>query len=75
MRKSRLSKAKLDRPIEHFLACTTARYAAVLIGVNSRMAAYYFHRLREIICYQLEQEADRFVGGEIEVDESYFGVR
>jgi len=37
--------------------------------------AYYFHRLREIICYRLELEADHVVGGEIEVDESYFGGR
>jgi transposase len=73
MRKSRLSKAKQDRLIEHFVACTTARCAASLVGVNRKTAAYYFHRLREIMAYHLEQEADRIVGGEIEVDESYFG--
>jgi len=43
--------------------------------VNRKTAAYYFHRLREIIAYPLEQEADLVVGGEIEVDESYFGGR
>ena len=75
MRKSRLSKAKQDRLIEHFVACTTARCAAALVGVNRKTAAYYFHRLREIIAYHLEQEADLVVGGEIEVDESYFGGR
>ena len=75
MRKSRLSKAKQDRLIEHFVACTTARCAAALVGVNRKTAAYYFHRLREIIAYPLEQEADLVVGGEIEVDESYFGGR
>ncbi len=44
MRKSRLSQVKQDRLIEHFVACTTARCAASLIGVNRKTAAYYFHR-------------------------------
>ena len=73
MRKSRLSKSKQDRLLEHFVAGTTARCAASLVGVNRNTAAYYFHRLREIITYHLEQEADAVFGGEIEVDESYFG--
>ena len=73
MRKSRLSKSKQDRLAEHFVAGTTARCAAALIGVNSKTAVYYFHRLREIVAYQLEQEVDTVFSGEIEVDESYFG--
>ena len=73
MRNSRLSKSKQDRLLEHFVAGTTARCAASLVGVNRNTAAYYFHRLREIITYHLEQEADAVFGGEIEVDESYFG--
>ena len=35
--------------------------------------AYYFLRLREIIAYELEAESEAMFGGEIEVDESYFG--
>ena len=73
MRKSRLSTAKQDRLIEHFVAGTTARTAAVLVGVNKTTAAYYFHRLRELICKAVE-DATPF-SGEIEVDESYFGGR
>ena len=75
MRKSRLSDTKQARLTEHFVAGTTARCAAALVGVNRKTSAYYFHRLREIICYHLELEADHVVGGEIEVDESYFGGR
>ena len=75
MRKSRLSPAKQARLMEHFVAGTTARCAAALVGVNRKTAAYYFHRLRAIICYHQELEADGVVGGEIEVDESYFGGR
>ncbi len=73
MRKSRLSSAKQSKLIEHFVAGTTARCAADLIGVNRNTAAYYFQRLREIIVYQLEQESHEVFAGEIEVDESYFG--
>jgi len=53
MRKSRLSPYKQRRLVEHFVAGTTARCAANLCGVNRKSAAYYFHRLREIIAYEL----------------------
>ena len=75
MRKSRLSKTKRDRLIGYFVAGTTARCAAALVGTNRKTAIYYFHRLREIIVYDLEQEAGAVFGGEIEVDGSYFGGR
>ncbi len=71
MRKSRLSKAKQDRLIEHFVAGTTARTASVIVGVNKNTASYYFHRLREVISKAVEDETP--FSGEIEVDESYFG--
>jgi len=61
--------------IEHFVAGTTARTAADLVGVNRKTAAYYFHRLRVIISQHLEAETDEYLSGEIEVDESYFGGR
>ena len=71
MRKSRLSREKQHRLIEHFVAGTTARCSANLIGVNFKTAAYYFHRLREIIALEIENES--LLSGEFEVDESYFG--
>ena len=73
MRKSRLSEAKQRKLREHFVAGTTARTAAELVGVNKTTAAYYYHRLREII-YHAIADATPFTG-EIEVDESYFGGR
>ena len=73
MRKSRLSKVKQERLLEYFVAGVTARCAASLIGVNPKTAAYYFQRLREIISHQVELESQEIIGGEIEVDESYFG--
>jgi len=71
MRKSRLSWYKQSRLIELFVAGSTARTSAQLVGVNKTTAAYYFHRLRELIYCHAENEG--LLEGEIEVDESYFG--
>jgi transposase len=73
MRKSRLSKVIQRWLVEHFVAGTTARCAAEIIGVNRNTATYYYQRLREIISQQLELESEEVFNGEIEVDESYFG--
>jgi len=59
--------------MEHFVAGTSARCAADLVGVNRKTAIYYYHRLREIIAYKLSLERHEIWDGEIEVDESYFG--
>ena len=56
MRKSRLSKGKQVRLIEHFVAGATARTTAALAGVNKNTAAYYFQRLREVIYQATEDE-------------------
>lgn len=71
MRKSKLSWYKQSRLIELFIAGSTARTAASLVGVNKTTANYYFHRLRLLI-YENSQEP-RLLEGEIEIDESYFG--
>ncbi len=73
MRKSRLSQSKQQRFIELFISGSTARTAATLVDVNRNTAAYYFHRLRQLI-YQAAEDETLF-SGEIEVDESYFGAR
>jgi transposase len=71
MRKSRLSPAIQDRLIEFFVSGATARTAAALVGVHRNTAAFYYHRLRQLICQAVEDSTPFF--GEIEVDESYFG--
>jgi len=71
MRKSRINKTKQMKLREHFIAGTTVRTAARLVRVNKSKAAYYYHRLRELI-YQTVADTAPFAG-EIEVDESYFG--
>ena len=71
MRKSQSSKTKQDCLIEYFVAGSIARCAADLVRVNRKTTIYYFHRLRKIIAYHLEQEADTVFSGEIEFSESY----
>ncbi len=73
MRKSRLSRSQQEHLVEHSVAGTTARTAAELAAVNKTTAAYYFHRLRQLI-YQATEDTTPF-SGEVEVDESYFGGR
>ena len=73
MRKSRLSEEKQSRLLEHFVSGSTARCAAALVNINPKTAAYYFHRLREIIALEIQNEV--LLSGEFEVDESYFGGR
>ena len=73
MRKSRIGVYKQDRLIEHFVSGSTARTTAALVGVNKTTAEYFFHRLREIIVFEIEYESHEVFDGEIEFDESYFG--
>ena len=72
-RRSRLSKAKRDRLVEHFVAGTTAGAAAELVGVHRNTAASFYTRIRTVITEETQKVSS--VCGEIEVDESYFGGR
>ena len=72
-RRSRLPRRTQLRLIEHFVAGTTARTAADLVGVNKNTAALYFHKLRETTAERIADESP--FGGEVEIDESYFGGR
>jgi transposase len=67
----RLTEKQQDRLAQFFVAGVTARSAADLLGLNHKTGAFFYHRLREIIADQLAESAP--FGGEIELDESYFG--
>jgi transposase len=69
-RKSRLSPRKQNRLLEHFVAGTTARAAAEIIGVQPNTAIRFYMRLRFLIASQLPSYE---LNGEVEADESYFG--
>lgn len=69
---SRLSGAHTRRLLEHFVAGTTARTAAELVGVNRNTATHFYHRLRKLIAARLQRAGPLSAGGEVEVDEVYF---
>jgi transposase len=72
-RRSRLRASIQIELIKYFCAGVTARSAAELTGINRNSAILFFHKLREVIFEQLALETPELLGGEIEVDESYFG--
>ena len=71
-RKSKLSTQTILKLIEHFVAGTSARSAAVFCAVGRESATKWYHRFRIIIASHLEKDTVVF-DGEVEVDESYFG--
>ncbi len=72
-RRSRLPANIQQELVKHFVAGTTARAAAQLVRVNRHTATLFFRKLREVIAVRLAAETPELLGGEIEVDESYFG--
>ena len=56
--------------MEHFVAGSTARAAAEIVGVQANTAARFFMRLRQLIAGKLPSYQ---LCGEVEADESYFG--
>ena len=54
-RRRRLSHRTQGRLIEHFVAGTTARAAAQLVGVHRNTAAAYYTRLRYVIAEEMEK--------------------
>ena len=70
-RKCRLTRGQILRLLEHFVAGSTARTTADLVGVNRNTATIFFLRLRMLIAEKIEDMSP--LQGEIEVDESYFG--
>ena len=71
LRYSRLTINQRNKLLEHFVAGSTARTTAELVGLNRNTVRLFFHRLREVIAE--EQEKHSPFDGEIELDESYFG--
>ncbi|MGZ9133304.1 MAG: IS1595 family transposase [Nitrospira sp.] len=69
-RKSRMPVSLQQKLLEHFVAGTTARAAALLVGVQANTAKLFSQRLRPLIASKQESY---LLAGEIEADESYFG--
>lgn len=69
-RRSRLTARQQSKLLEHFVAGTTARTTAELVGVQPNTAIRFFMRLRHLIA---SKQPSYKLSGEIEADESYFG--
>ena len=59
--------------VEFFVLEVTARSACDVLGLQANTSALFYHKLRQVISCHLELAADEMFGGEIELDESYFG--
>ena len=70
-RRCKLSSYKQSRLLEMYVAGVTARTAGELLKINRHSATLFYHKIREMISYELVDSCHVF--GEIEVDESYFG--
>ena len=69
-RKSKLRGRAQNELMKLFVAGSTARATAELVGVNRNTSATYFMRLRRLIASKLPSYD---LSGEVEADESYFG--
>ena len=73
-RRSRLPTSIQEDLVKDFVDGATAR-SALLTGVNRHTVTLFFRKLREVIAQRLDEEAPELLGGEVEIDESYFGGR
>ena len=69
----KILKKDQRRLLEFFVLQATARSAADLVGIQANTAALFYHKIRQVIAAQLDLQAEEVLGGEIELDESYFG--
>ena len=72
LKRCRLKDRDQRKLLEFFVAEVTARAAADLMGIQVNTAALFYRKIRIVIAEKLEADASEF-GGEIELDESYFG--
>jgi transposase-like protein len=73
-KRSKLSASKFRSILRLFCLDLTASDTARLTGVSVRSVNDIYLRLRERLAYECERRRP-FKGGEVEVDESYFGPR
>lgn len=62
LRRSKLSPSQSLRLCEHFVAGTSARAVAELVGVNKNTAALFYRRLRETIADEVENNGPPATG-------------
>ena len=73
-KRSKLTESKFRAILRLFCLDLTASDSARLTGVSVRSVNDIYLRLRERLAYECERRRP-FKGGEVEIDESYFGPR
>lgn len=73
LKHSKLSARQHGELLKLFVAGSTARTAAELVGVHRNTAALFFRKLRMLIVEHQEHQMQRAFDGKVEIDESYFG--
>ncbi|QEY27032.1 IS1595 family transposase [Neisseria zalophi] len=71
----KLRKSTQKKLLEFFVLEVTARAAANILGIQANSAMLFYRKVRQVIAYHLELEADKVFAGSVELDESYFGGR
>jgi transposase len=69
----KLSKKTQRKLLEFFFLEVTARSAADILGIQPNSAALFYYKIREVIAARLDSLAEEMFGGDVELDESYFG--
>lgn len=72
-RRSKISERKFRQVVRHFAMDFTAADVAKLTGLTRKSVTSLFLRIRVRIAEECERQSP--FGGEVEVDESYFGAR
>lgn len=72
---SPISKYKKKKLLWCFSYDLTATQTSGILGMNRNTVNKYYNSIRQLIFHHQVHQMKRFVDGEIEVDESYFGPR
>ena len=70
---SKLSNREIGKLVDYFVLEVPARKAAKMLGINRHSAERIYNIIRLNLAKECERESP--LGGEVEVDESYFGGR
>ena len=66
----KLSKKVQKKLLEFFVLEVTARSAANLLEINPNSAALFYRKIRQVIAYHLELQADEVFDGSVELEKA-----
>lgn len=75
MKYSKLSNYKIKKIFNCFVLDLTAVQTSKLLDLNRNTINRYFNIFRKTITDLAKNDRKEFLGGEVELDESYFGAK